>query len=452
MTSILAARPGYRSQCRRVITKMDHCGTQSGRNRCVTQHQPPHRRSRCFALLPPLCFRLTCSTRAYIQPRWNDAQQRHHQQHRPAGGRHLDRRSIERMHRRAVTAICVNQPMIGSCKQTTRRCSPPSAASSAKRSAPPAPAYPQTHAPSADKPPRSSPTSPATAAPPRQSPAPTTSAFSPSRNPSIFVAMLSPTGFESRPSVIRANPATAPPATRTTPANTAIASVAPRLSSPVRTKSSWCGKVLRSKRQRARKDHRRRPQVEHPLDRVHRHLRAQRQPDPPRHQVRPRQVRQPPKQRHRRKPDELRSQQRPRRDLLRRRNKHRPPHRPQPVRRIDQCNPGNRCATLTQRNCCQNIAQSKWTLVAKQHNDHHQRTTTTEPEELHPASSSLSLRLRVRAGLLCLSHQGHLFSPVELADHPRHILPRLAVRRNAVIPVHRPRPRVISRQRQRQLS
>ena len=64
-----------------------------------------------------------------------------------------------------------------------------------------------------------------------------------------------------------------------------------------------------------------------------------RQPHPPRHQVRPRQIRQPPKQRHRRKSNELRPQQRRRRNLLRRRDKHRPPHRPQPVRRIDQRNP-----------------------------------------------------------------------------------------------------------------
>ena len=41
--------------------------------------------------------------------------------------------------------------------------------------------------------------------------------------------------------------------------------------------------------------------------------------------------------------------------------------------------------------------------------------------------------------------------PVELVNHPRHVGPRLAIRRNAVVPVHRLRSGVIRSQRQRQI-
>src|SRR5260370_29935532 len=54
--------------------------------------------------------------------------------------------------------------------------------------------------------------------------------------------MLSPADFETRPTLPRAKLATAPPATLIAPAKTAIASVAPMLKTPDRTKTSWFGR------------------------------------------------------------------------------------------------------------------------------------------------------------------------------------------------------------------
>src|ERR1700733_2331590 len=110
--------------------------------------------------------------------------------------------------------------------------------------------------------------------------------------------------------------------------------------------------------------------------------------------------------------------------------------------------PATICKTLTYRNCCQNVVQSKWTLF--RNNATNTASTTTTTSHRTPLRFFIGLSLSALV-LLRLRDQSHLLSPVELTDHASHILSGLVIRGDAVILVHRAWPGVVGCQCQCQV-